>query len=146
MVHDLGIVVPDVGANGWKGQVFQLNPQVELDEFWSGCKYLVGNARSDVATTTTEFVVSQDKGIGTELVDGLSDLFTTVVVEVLSSLGAARQKVTPVGQTEVEKWIWNLSPILRNKLFFCGLDTGIPTEHPRVKPVQLAPEARKRFK
>ena len=97
MVHDLGIVVPDVGANGWKGQVFLLKSQVELNESWSGCKYLVGNARSEVATTTTEFVVSQDKGIGAELVDGLSDLFTTVVVEVLSSLGAARQKVTPGG-------------------------------------------------
>lgn len=33
---------------------------------------------SEMVITTIEFVVSQDEGIETELIDGLGDLFTTV--------------------------------------------------------------------
>ena len=36
----------------------------------------------EIAITTIEFMVSQDEGIETELVDGVTNLFTTVVREV----------------------------------------------------------------
>ena len=74
----------------------------------------------EIVITTIEFVVSQDEGIETELVDGLGDLFTTVVREIQGSLRATRQEVTERIKTGPRTW--NSSPMLRNRLFcFCGL-------------------------
>ena len=54
----------------------------KLDEVSRGRRQPVTHELSEVVITTIEFMVSQDKGIETELIDGLSNLFTTIVLEV----------------------------------------------------------------
>lgn len=71
-----------------------------------GCKQPATHELGEIIVATIELVVPQDESIETELVDGLCDLFATVVLEVQGSLRTARQKLMSSGADQ--NWKTNL--------------------------------------
>lgn len=80
-------------------------------------------------------MVSQDKCIEAELVDGLGDLFTTVVSEVQGSLRTTRQEATSGGADQTRNADLELVTdveeqavlLLWPQVVYGGLDAGVST-------------------